>query len=59
MIARNAGIRRILSKPVAGYTLRTTLIDEWSQRRAASGDSADRDQHEPSRTAAWMGITAF
>ncbi|MFN3579620.1 MAG: response regulator, partial [Pseudomonas sp.] len=31
VIARNAGIRRILSKPVAGYTLRTTLIDEWQQ----------------------------
>lgn len=31
IIARNAGIRRILSKPVAGYTLRTTLIDEWLQ----------------------------
>ena len=46
VIARNAGIRRILSKPVAGYTLRTTLIDEWSQRRAESGDSADRDQQE-------------
>ncbi len=29
--ARNAGIRRILSKPVAGYTLRATLIDEWTQ----------------------------
>ncbi|MAD00164.1 hybrid sensor histidine kinase/response regulator [Pseudomonas abyssi] len=46
VIARNAGIRRILSKPVAGYTLRTTLIDEWSQRRAASGDTADRNQQE-------------
>lgn len=33
VIARNAGIRRILSKPVAGYTLRTTLIDEWLQHR--------------------------
>ena len=33
VIARNAGIRRILSKPVAGYTLRTTLIDEWTQAR--------------------------
>ncbi|GAA6130867.1 response regulator [Halopseudomonas sabulinigri] len=33
VIARNAGIRRILSKPVAGYTLRTTLIDEWNQVR--------------------------
>ena len=47
VIARNAGIRRILSKPVAGYTLRTTLIDEWNQRRAPIPDSADREQREP------------
>jgi len=32
IVSRNAGIRRILSKPVAGYTLRTTLIDEWIQQ---------------------------
>lgn len=44
VIARNAGIRRILSKPVAGYTLRTTLIDEWAQRRSPAQDSSDRDQ---------------
>ncbi len=44
VIARNAGIRRILSKPVAGYTLRTTLIDEWAQRRTPAQDSSDRDQ---------------
>lgn len=44
VIARNAGIRRILSKPVAGYTLRTTLIDEWAQRRTPPLDSSDRDQ---------------
>lgn len=31
VVARNAGIRRVLNKPVAGYTLRTTLIDEWLQ----------------------------
>ena len=31
IVARNAGIRRVLNKPVAGYTLRTTLIDEWLQ----------------------------
>ncbi|GGE32653.1 hybrid sensor histidine kinase/response regulator [Halopseudomonas oceani] len=44
VIARNAGIRRILSKPVAGYTLRTTLIDEWTQRSTPALDSSDRDQ---------------
>ncbi|WP_213879737.1 response regulator [Pseudomonas sp. dw_358] len=32
VIARNAGIKRILAKPVAGYTLRTTLADELIQR---------------------------
>ncbi|MDT4818499.1 Sensor histidine kinase RcsC [compost metagenome] len=33
IIARNAGIKRILAKPVAGYTLKTTLADELSQRK--------------------------
>jgi signal transduction histidine kinase/DNA-binding response OmpR family regulator len=32
IIARNSGIKRILAKPVAGYTLKTTLADELSQR---------------------------
>ncbi|NNG64074.1 response regulator, partial [Pseudomonas fragi] len=31
-IARNCGIKRILAKPVAGYTLKTTLADELTQR---------------------------
>jgi CheY-like chemotaxis protein len=35
VIARNAGIKRILAKPVAGYTLKTTLADELSQRGKA------------------------
>jgi CheY-like chemotaxis protein len=30
--ARNSGIKRILAKPVAGYTLKTTLADELAQR---------------------------
>ena len=33
IIARNAGIKRILAKPVAGYTLKTTLADELSRRQ--------------------------
>ncbi|MBU0900416.1 MAG: response regulator [Gammaproteobacteria bacterium] len=37
IIARNAGIKRILAKPVAGYTLKTTLADELAQR--GKGDS--------------------
>jgi len=32
IIARNSGIKRILAKPVAGYTLKTTLADELNQR---------------------------
>lgn len=35
VIARNAGVKRILAKPVAGYTLRTTLADELSHRTLA------------------------
>ena len=32
IIARNSGIKRILAKPVAGYSLKTTLADELNQR---------------------------
>ncbi|MCX7080913.1 MAG: response regulator [Pseudomonas sp.] len=32
IIARNCGVKRILAKPVAGYTLKTTLADELTQR---------------------------
>lgn len=35
VIARNAGIKRILAKPVAGYTLKTTLAEELAQRGKA------------------------
>lgn len=35
VIARNAGIKRILAKPVAGYALRTTLADELAHRAQA------------------------
>ncbi|WP_462379702.1 hybrid sensor histidine kinase/response regulator [Pseudomonas sp. Marseille-QA0892] len=33
VVARNAGIKRILAKPAAGYTLKTTLAEELLQRR--------------------------
>lgn len=36
IIARNAGIRRILAKPVAGYTLKTTLADELASQKAST-----------------------
>jgi CheY-like chemotaxis protein len=36
VVARNAGIKRILAKPVAGYTLKTTLAEELLQRRRGS-----------------------
>ncbi|MBD1554335.1 response regulator [Pseudomonas typographi] len=32
VIARNSGVKRILAKPVAGYTLKATLADELGQR---------------------------
>ncbi len=35
IIARNAGVKRILAKPVAGYTLKATLADELAQRGSA------------------------
>ncbi|WOD12263.1 response regulator [Pseudomonas sp. NyZ704] len=47
VIARNAGIRRILSKPVAGYTLRTTLIDEWLQHSQQQHSEHSEDNSEP------------
>lgn len=39
VIARNAGIRRILAKPVAGYTLKATLAEELG-RGSPAGVSA-------------------
>lgn len=40
VIARNAGIKRILAKPVAGYTLKTTLADELAQRPSGGKEQA-------------------
>lgn len=41
IVARNAGIKRILAKPVAGYTLKTTLADELgSRKRSGKGIGA-------------------
>lgn len=42
IVSRNAGISRILSKPVAGYTLRTTLIDEWMQHSGSASAPAGK-----------------
>lgn len=39
IIARNAGIKRILAKPVAGYTLKTTLADELARRTSTRAQS--------------------
>ncbi|MET0777315.1 MAG: response regulator [Pseudomonas mandelii] len=44
IIARNSGIKRILAKPVAGYTLKTTLADELNQRNKGPTVSP----HQPS-----------
>ncbi|PQP05156.1 hybrid sensor histidine kinase/response regulator [Pseudomonas frederiksbergensis] len=43
IIARNSGVKRILAKPVAGYTLKTTLADELNQRNKGPATS----QHLP------------
>ncbi|SFT60174.1 response regulator [Pseudomonas marincola] len=53
VIARNAGIKRILAKPVAGYTLKATLADELAQRqsgvaRAVPAATAPGPQEVPS-----------
>jgi len=45
IIARNAGVKRILAKPVAGYTLKTTLADELTQRNKGLAAA----QHIPPR----------
>ena len=51
IIARNAGVRRILAKPVAGYTLKSTLADELARHRAGSharAESSSEDRAVPS-----------
>lgn len=42
MVARNAGVRRLLNKPVSGYRLHSTLIDEWLQHSKRSRRSEPR-----------------
>nr|WP_272885938.1 hybrid sensor histidine kinase/response regulator [Stutzerimonas stutzeri] len=47
IIARNAGIKRILAKPVAGYTLKTTLADELARRTSAITQSSVTQANAP------------
>ncbi len=47
VIARNAGIKRILAKPVAGYTLKTTLADELARRTSAIARAAKTQSSTP------------
>lgn len=47
VIARNAGIRRILAKPVAGYTLKATLAEELGRCPSPPGDTPVADQAAP------------
>ncbi len=42
IIARNAGVKRILAKPVAGYALKTTIADELSQLQRGAALSSMR-----------------
>lgn len=44
IVARNAGIHRVLNKPVSGYILRATLIDEWLQHCERTGVVAQTEQ---------------
>ena len=50
IVARNAGVRRVLNKPVSGYTLHSTLIDEWLQhsRRTRSSEAGEEPPGEES-----------
>ncbi|SFA81611.1 hybrid sensor histidine kinase/response regulator [Azotobacter beijerinckii] len=45
--ARNAGITCTLAKPVAGYTLKTTLADELAKRRAGHPQPAIPGENTP------------
>ncbi|MFI8480575.1 response regulator [Pseudomonas sp. NPDC078700] len=47
IIARNAGIKRILAKPVAGYTLKATLADELTHRRDGQPTQSVQSTHSP------------
>ena len=51
IVARNAGVRRVLNKPVSGYTLHSTLVDEWLQhssriRNSEPGEEPAEEQSE-------------
>lgn len=51
IIARNAGIKRILAKPVAGYTLKATLAEELAQRGPSGVSNYLASSSEPAPTA--------
>ena len=51
IIARNTGIRRVLNKPVSGYTLRSTLIDEWLQHSERNSNRAPLEESLPEQPA--------
>lgn len=48
IVARNAGIHRVLNKPVSGHTLRATLIDGWLQRREQATATLRREAQQAS-----------
>jgi len=47
IFARNAGISCTLAKPVAGYTLKTTLADELARRHAGHTQPLGTGEHAP------------
>ncbi len=58
VLARNAGIKHILAKPVAGYTLRTTLAAELGQRNQQRFPTAPGAAVEPSIPADFRVLVA-
>lgn len=59
IVARNAGVRRLLGKPVAGYTLRSTLIEEWNQQRSVQQVYESNMSAAPASTVAELGSDSF
>jgi two-component system, sensor histidine kinase RetS len=59
IIARNCGIKRILAKPVAGYTLKTTLADELTQRNKGQVHQQQSRSRHPDVPTTVPGTSAF
>ncbi|WP_285261020.1 response regulator [Halopseudomonas bauzanensis] len=58
IVARNAGIHRVLNKPVSGQTLRATLIDGWLQRREQASTAPHRETPPASEQSDFLVLVA-